>query len=60
MHTQACSPTDSGTWTLVDGTGMSAGMSGHRLADGTYFGDACYPNRAGVIDNYTGTLRATG
>src|SRR5262249_51241668 len=61
VHTQTCSPTNSGTRMAVDDTGMYAGMSGQGLVSGMYFGGQCYPNHAGVIDNYTGTLRlATG
>lgn len=55
-HTLVCSPTDSGTWKIVGGTGMYEGMTGQGKVSGTYYGaDPC--EHDGVIDAFAGTLR---
>ncbi|HXJ64564.1 MAG TPA: hypothetical protein VNN79_12490 [Actinomycetota bacterium] len=55
-NTFFCTPTDSGTWKIVEGTGDYAGMTGQGLLTGTFFGgDSC--GAEGVLDSYTGTLR---
>ena len=56
VHTFVCSPTDSGTWMIVAGTGTYAGIGGQGRLSGTYLGpDSC--THTGILDSYTGTLR---
>ncbi len=55
-HAFGCNPTDSGTWMMVEGTGMYAGISGQGQLAGTYYGAApCEFD--GVLDSYTGTIK---
>jgi hypothetical protein len=53
-----CAPTDSGTWMIVGGTGIYAGMTGQGLVRGTYYPAPCVAS--GIIDGYSGTLTLAG
>lgn len=57
---RGCSATDSGTWKIVDGTGLFAGAKGHGRLVGSYTfeggtGDAC--TNDGIDDRYTGKIK---
>lgn len=58
VHIQArwspCEPTDQGLWTIVAGTGVYAGASGHGRLVGTYFPAACA--ESGIVDVLTGVV----
>lgn len=58
VHHLDCSPTDSGTWMIVAGTGVYAGTTGEGLVSGMYLPSAC--PASGIIDSYSGTLRLGG
>jgi hypothetical protein len=58
VHHYDCSPTDSGTWMIVGGTGVYAEMTGEGRLSGTYFPGACVAS--GIIDSCSGTLRLAG
>src|SRR5262245_44104104 len=57
-HVIDCSPTDRGTWMIVGGTGLYAGMTGQGVVSGTYYPAPC--SASGIIDSYTGMLRLAG
>ncbi len=58
VHHYDCSPTDSGTWMIVGGTGVYAGMTGEGFLSGAYYPIPCFAS--GIIDSYSGTLRLSG
>jgi hypothetical protein len=51
-HARIGSPTDSGTWKIVAGTGAYADMKGNGTIAGTYYLDF-----TGILDNYAGTIQ---
>lgn len=57
-HVVDCAAMDWGTWSVYAGTDDYAGLSGHGLLVGTYFGgDANHCNAVGIVDHLTGMLR---
>jgi hypothetical protein len=51
-----CTPTDGGTWTVIGGTGLYAGMTGQGQVTGAYYPAPCVES-GGIVDSYTGKLR---